>query len=130
MEINDIVRSLNSGELSLAMRGRLREAAHSISEHNRIHQSKEPSAVFISEYLDIAADIFNGLADGELTLVGVTTNDAEVAHCDEMICRRCGTHLEGWSRVEIDDYDGCPDRTYYEYEFSFCPECGAKIIEE
>lgn len=127
MQIDDITMGSYGVDLSDEVKGKLRRYAHDIAEHNRIHQEKEPQAVFISEALDIVSDLLRKIADEEVSLVGNTVNEATVAHCDEYICKRCGTYLEGWSRVEIDD--DFLDRTYYEYEFSFCPECGAKIQE-
>jgi hypothetical protein len=47
----------------------LREAAMSIREHNRIHSRKEPRAIFITRYLDIAAAVLEKIADGEIVLL-------------------------------------------------------------
>ena len=52
-----------------------------------------------------------------------TENVSIVAHCDCFICKRCGVHLEHWSRVKTEE--GHTD--LYEYEFKFCPECGARV---
>lgn len=56
-----------------------------------------------------------------------TTNISKIADCDEFICNDCGLHLKDWVRVEITDEYG---EDHYEYEFEFCPSCGAKIIED
>ena len=46
------------------------------------------------------------------------------ADCDEFVCSKCGIHLMEWVKVSIDeDYD----ETHCEYEFKYCPNCGAKI---
>lgn len=63
----------------------------------------------------------------------VTENMSTIAYCDRFICKKCGIRLEGWTKVVIDEYDQGDegviyDETHYEYEFKFCPECGAKII--
>lgn len=46
---------------------------------------------------------------------------------DEFICSECGIVLVDYERLEIDKDDG--DENYYEYEFRFCPNCGAKMDE-
>lgn len=47
---------------------------------------------------------------------------------DGFICSECGFGCDGWKRVvydeEADDLHCC------EYEFKFCPNCGAEIMEE
>lgn len=47
---------------------------------------------------------------------------------DEFICSECGIVLVDYERLEIDEDDD--DENCYEYEFRFCPNCGAKIDEE
>ena len=47
--------------------------------------------------------------------------------CDQFVCSNCGIELQDWHQVEHDEDDG--DITYHEYEFSFCPNCGARIDE-
>ncbi len=54
--------------LTLLSKSELREAAMSIREHNRIHSRKEPRAIFITQYLDIAAAVLEKIADGEIAL--------------------------------------------------------------
>ena len=56
-----------------------------------------------------------------------TENMSTVAFCDRFICKNCDIHLENWVKVVIDPDDG--DELHYEYEFKFCPECGARIVE-
>ena len=48
----------------------------------------------------------------------------DYAECDQFVCSRCGIELQDWCRVERDE-DG--DITYHEYEFNYCPNCGAKL---
>lgn len=49
-------------------------------------------------------------------------NIAEENPVDEFVCSKCGIHLYDWIRVRDEDY--------YEYEFKYCPNCGAKVVEE
>ena len=51
----------------------------------------------------------------------------DYAECDQFVCSNCGIELQDWHRVERDE-DG--DVTYHEYEFHFCPNCGAKMDGE
>lgn len=51
-----------------------------------------------------------------------TTNEGDLAYCDDFLCSKCGIHLTDWFRMDAEEEDR------YEYEFKFCPECGAKII--
>ena len=54
--------------------------------------------------------------------------NSEYAECDQFVCSNCGIELQDWHRVERDGDDG--DITYHEYEFKYCPNCGAKINED
>lgn len=47
---------------------------------------------------------------------------------DEFICSECGFITEDFSEKRIDEDDG--DVTYHEFEFRYCPNCGAKVVEE
>lgn len=49
----------------------------------------------------------------------------DYAECDQFVCSNCGIELQDWHRVERDEDDG--DVTYHQYEFKYCPNCGAKI---
>lgn len=44
--------------------------------------------------------------------------------CDQFVCSNCGIELQDWHAVERSE-DG--DITYHEYEFKYCPNCGARI---
>ena len=44
---------------------------------------------------------------------------------DEFICSECGIVLEGWTKVVTDEDDG--EMYFYEYEFKYCPNCGARM---
>lgn len=60
--------------------------------------------------------------------ISYTSNvNQRYAACDEFVCRRCGLHLEDWRRFIIDPDTG--ESELYEYEFKYCPECGAAIME-
>lgn len=51
----------------------------------------------------------------------ITTGCSE---SDEFFCSNCGIQLIGWYHVEHDT-DGNTD--YNDYEFKYCPNCGARI---
>lgn len=48
-----------------------------------------------------------------------TENLSKFAFPDEFICKNCGIHLSEWIKLDVEDYE--------EYEFKFCPECGAEV---
>lgn len=47
------------------------------------------------------------------------------AACDQFICSECGIELQDWARIERDEDTG--EVTHHEYEFKYCPNCGAKV---
>ena len=49
----------------------------------------------------------------------------DYAECDQFVCSNCGIELQDWHRVERDEDDD--DVTYHQYEFKYCPNCGARI---
>ena len=106
------------------------DMARRVAEHNRIHNIQERNAPIITEILDFTTELYTGLAKGRLHLVGNTENISEVAFCDNFVCKNCGIQLKDWVRVVPEEYeDGFVDYINQEYEFKFCPECGAKIKE-
>lgn len=52
-------------------------------------------------------------------------NMTEMNPVDEFICSECGCIFKDVSRYEYDEE--CDDWHCYEFEFRFCPYCGAKI---
>jgi predicted RNA-binding Zn-ribbon protein involved in translation (DUF1610 family) len=54
-------------------------------------------------------------------------NISKMHPVDEFICSECGMIMRDFSRIEIDeDRD---DEFCYEFEFRYCPRCGAKIVD-
>lgn len=43
---------------------------------------------------------------------------------DEFFCSNCGIQLRGWYSIEQHHPD---DIEYKDYEFKYCPNCGARI---
>ena len=73
-------------------------------------------------------DFIIDLPAADVKPVTQTENMSTIAFCDRFICKNCDIHLENWVKVVIDPDDG--EALHYKYEFKFCPECGAKIVEE
>ena len=48
----------------------------------------------------------------------------DYAECDQFVCSECGIELQDWHGVEHDEGG---DIRCYEYEFNFCPNCGADL---
>lgn len=44
---------------------------------------------------------------------------------DEFICSECGLIMRDLTEVRIDEEN--EDECYYEFEFKYCPNCGAKM---
>ena len=77
---------------------------------------------------DYATDRMNELPPvSPLRPTGYNCN-TDYAECDQFVCSECGIELQDWHRVERDADDG--DITYYEYEFKYCPNCGADMRGE
>lgn len=51
-------------------------------------------------------------------------NITEMHPSDEFACSICGIVIQDMTRYDPDN------EAYYEYEPKFCPNCGAKMIEE
>lgn len=55
-------------------------------------------------------------------------NLTEYNPVDEFICSECGFRTEYFSETRVDRDDG--DITYHLFEIKYCPNCGAKVVEE
>lgn len=53
---------------------------------------------------------------------GKNLND-EFYETDQFICSECGLHLQDWERIIVDG-------EIEEFEFNFCPKCGADMRGE
>lgn len=49
-------------------------------------------------------------------------NITEENPVDDFVCSNCGIHLADWYRIDGEDW--------FEYEFKYCLNCGAKVVEE
>lgn len=52
-------------------------------------------------------------------------NNTETHPVDEFICSECGLIMRDLTEVRIDEEN--EDECYYEFEFKYCPNCGAKM---
>ena len=52
-------------------------------------------------------------------------NKSRMNPVDEFICSECGAMFADVSLVKEDEENG--DINYYEFEFKYCPNCGAKM---
>ena len=76
----------------------------------------DESFAWICEPIDKAIEVLSKKCHNE---------NHDYAGCDQFVCSNCGIELQDWHQVERDEDDG--DITYHEYEFRFCPNCGAKL---
>ena len=87
----------------------------------------------MSEYKDLARCDdskrveYNNIGKGEpMMFSGTTTrNISEMKH-DEFICEKCRIRIVDWVRLKADEDDEC--LCPCEYEFSYCPSCGRRVI--
>ena len=71
-------------------------------------------------------DLLNDQPTIEAVPVVYGFNDNRNFHeVDEFRCSECGLHLEDWNRHVYDEE--LDDEFIKEYEFKYCPNCGAKI---
>lgn len=82
----------------------------------------------LTEVLVIDTEDYENIPEEDVEPVVYADNLSEIAYCDKLICSNCRIVLEGWYEVEYDD--DCDDITHHEYEFNFCPNCGAKLKGE
>lgn len=66
--------------------------------------------------------ILDTVKDKLCSIYDEATNEGDLAYCDDFLCSKCGIHLTDWVRMDVKEDDR------YEYEFKFCPNCGAKIV--
>lgn len=66
--------------------------------------------------------VFDAVKDKLCSIYDEATNEGDLAYCDDFLCSKCGIHLTDWVRMDVKEDDR------YEYEFKFCPNCGAKIV--
>ena len=73
------------------------------------------------------AQIEKQIANRDVDVVEVRhgENITEMHPVDEFICSECGLIARECHRYEIDPDDG--DEICYEFEYRYCPRCGAKI---
>ena len=54
-------------------------------------------------------------------------NISEMNAVDGFVCSECGISLVDYVEERVDEEY---DVTYHEYNFKYCPNCGAKVVEE
>ena len=106
------------GEEKIQLISNFNQIAKSIREHNRIHQKKEPNCFFISEYLEMAADLFDKIAEGDIQEVRHGQWLSHFEYCKLHNYSPSGTSIHFWcSRCE----SAAEEKTLY------CPNCGARM---
>ena len=63
-----------------------------------------------------------------LTEEKTCTNESEMHPVDGFTCSKCGITIVDYVEEMVDEEEY--DTTYYEYAFKYCPNCGAKVVEE
>jgi hypothetical protein len=91
----------------------LKGAADAIRTHNYIHNRAERNAVLITEYLNFAADLIDGLANGNVIVV---RHGRWIFGSSKTSC---------WMKCSV----CCKAQNGQTATFSYCPNCGAKMDE-
>lgn len=88
-----------------------------------------------NEYFDKAVELQkqvdeykDKIEQGTLIEQKTCKNISEMHPVDGFTCSECGISLEDYSEKEVDEENG--DITYREYMLRYCPNCGAKVVEE
>ena len=101
-----------------------REPAMQAIRNIRNTYSKAKNFVAVSVVDNILGEIADEVPAADVAPVVHGYNDNQEYYAtDEFKCSVCGLHLEDW--IRLDDEGNC-----YEYEFKYCPNCGAKMDEE
>lgn len=74
------------------------------------------------------AELEDKIEQGTLKEEKTCKNVGEMHPVDGFTCSECGISLEDYSEKEVDEENG--DITYREYMLRYCPNCGAKVVEE
>ena len=96
-------------------------------DHKEYAKQMRTNAVVINGVVQVSQELWEQIAT-------IIENSEEVVHwqnispmhpVDEFQCSKCGIILRDWSEVTIDEDE--LDEQYNEYEFKYCPNCGAKM---
>ena len=76
------------------------------------------------EKLKAITDLINGVPSAIPAPKKCHNENKDYDDCDQFVCSNCGIEFQDWHAVERSE-DG--DITFHEYEFKYCPNCGARI---
>lgn len=79
-------------------------------------------------FVETAEYVASELISAGIGKMKTCKNESDNNPVDEFICSEYGFITEDFSEKRIDEDDG--DVTYHEFEFRYCPNCGAKVVEE
>lgn len=78
-------------------------------------------------FVETAEYVASELISAGFGKMKICKNASDNNPIDEFICSECGFMIEDFSEKRIDEDDG--EVTYHEFEFRYCPNCGAKVVE-
>lgn len=79
-------------------------------------------------FVETAEYVASELVSAGIGKMKTCKNESNNNPVDEFICSECGFMTEDFSEKRVDMDDG--EVTYHEFEFRYCPNCGAKVVEE
>ena len=74
------------------------------------------------------AELEDKISHGTLKEVKNCKNIYEMHPTDGFTCSACGITIIDFREERVDEED-CT-ASWYEYEFKYCPNCGAKVVEK
>lgn len=72
------------------------------------------------------AELEDKIEQGTLKEEKTCTNITEIHPVDEFTCSGCGFSLVDFAEQRVDEEY---NTTYHEYEIKYCPNCGAKVLQ-
>lgn len=78
-------------------------------------------------FVETAEYVASELISAGIGKMKTCKNESNNNPVDEFICSECGFMTEDFSEKRVDMDDG--EVTYHEFEFRYCPNCGAKVVE-
>lgn len=83
---------------------------------------------FAPEHLtQLIVDLVQKQPAADLAEVRHGKNITKMYPTEEFICSECGLIMRDFEEIRVDEEN---DECHYEFEFKYCPHCGAKMDEK
>lgn len=92
---------------------------------NKYIDKEAAKQLLINDRAFAAAELLDYIPAADVVEVRHGQNISKAHPVDEFVCSECGLIMRDLSEVRIDEEN--EDECYYEFEFKYCPDCGAKM---